>query len=246
MLEVVSILGFSSFQDMGRSGFRSLGLSRSGAADYYAMAEGAALLDQSPNSTALELIGNGGAFNVLEDCMVALTGATMLASADQKPLAWNASHYLYKGNMLNLTTQQNGRYSYLHLRGGFKTPKIFNSCSAQPVAGIGQYTRPKDILAQLENKQDPLECQKIEPFNRFDLTTFRLVESFQTRLFNQETIERFNPYWFGLFYFQPTENIVRCDSAGGYSNDRFWATICAFGGLSNNGRLSTHRMYHSP
>ena len=128
MLEVVSILGFSSFQDMGRSGFRSLGLSRSGAADYYAMAEGAALLDQSPNSTALELIGNGGTFNVLEDCMVALTGATMLASADQKPLAWNASHYLYKGNMLNLTTQQNGRYSYLHLRGGFKAPKVFNSC----------------------------------------------------------------------------------------------------------------------
>ena len=36
MLEVVSILGFSSFQDMGRSGFRSLGLTRSGAADYYA------------------------------------------------------------------------------------------------------------------------------------------------------------------------------------------------------------------
>ena len=64
MLEVVSILGFSSFQDMGRNGFRSLGLSRSGAADYYAMAEGAALLDQSPNSTALELIGNGGTFNV--------------------------------------------------------------------------------------------------------------------------------------------------------------------------------------
>ena len=171
MLEVVSILGFSSFQDMGRNGFRSLGLSRSGAADYYAMAEGAALLDQSPNSTALELIGNGGTFNVLEDCMVALTGATMLASADQKPLAWNASHYLYKGNMLNLTTQQNGRYSYLHLRGGFKAPKVFNSCSAQPVAGIGQYTRPKDILAQLENKQDPIACQKIEPFNRFDLTT---------------------------------------------------------------------------
>ena len=163
MLEVVSILGFSSFQDMGRNGFRSLGLSRSGAADYYAMAEGAALLDQSPNSTALELIGNGGTFNVLEDCMVALTGATMLASADQKPLAWNASHYLYKGNMLNLTTQQNGRYSYLHLRGGFKAPKVFNSCSAQPVAGIGQYTRPKDILAQLENKQDPIACQKIEP-----------------------------------------------------------------------------------
>ncbi len=191
MLEVMSILGFSSFQDMGRSGFRSLGLSRSGAADYYALAEGAALLDQSPNSTALELIGNGGTFNVLEDCMVALTGATMLASTDQKPLAWNASHYLYKGSILNLKTQQNGRYSYLHLRGGFKAPKIFNSCSAQPLAGIGQYSRPKDILAQLENKQDPIECQKIEPFNRFDLTTFRLVESFQTQLFNQETIERF-------------------------------------------------------
>ena len=150
MLEVVSILGFSSFQDMGRNGFRSLGLSRSGAADYYAMAEGAALLDQSPNSTALELIGNGGTFNVLEDCMVALTGATMLASADQKPLAWNASHYLYKGNMLNLTTQQNGRYSYLHLRGGFKAPKVFNSCSAQPLPVSDNTLDPKTYWLSLK------------------------------------------------------------------------------------------------
>ena len=59
MLEVISISGFSSFQDLGRSGFYSKGISRSGAADYYALFEGAALLDQDPNSTALELIGNG-------------------------------------------------------------------------------------------------------------------------------------------------------------------------------------------
>ena len=43
-------------------------------------------------TTTMTLIGNGGTFNILEDCMVALTGATMPASLDQKPLDWNASH----------------------------------------------------------------------------------------------------------------------------------------------------------
>ena len=157
MLEVISISGFSSFQDMGRNGFRSQGISRSGAADYYALFEGAALLDQNPNSTALELIGNGGKFRVLQDCMVALTGAIMPASLDQKPLAWNSSHFLHDGSILELGAPQNGRYSYLHLRGGFKAPKIFNSSSAQPSAGIGKYTRPKDILEPLEKIPEALK-----------------------------------------------------------------------------------------
>ena len=165
MLEVISISGFSSFQDLGRSGFYSKGISRSGAADYYALFEGAALLDQDPNSTALEFIGNGGTFNILEDCMVALTGASMPASLNQKPLDWNASHYLFKGGILNLGAPQNGRYSYLHLRGGFTAPKIFNSSSAQPSAGIGKYSIQADILAQSEKNLEPLKCQAIKPFD---------------------------------------------------------------------------------
>ena len=40
MLEVISISRFSTFQDLGRSGFYSKGISRSGAADYYALFEG--------------------------------------------------------------------------------------------------------------------------------------------------------------------------------------------------------------
>ena len=198
MLEVISISGFSSFQDMGRNGFRSQGISRSGAADYYALFEGAALLDQNPNSTALELIGNGGKFRVLKDCMVALTGAIMPASVDQKPLAWNSSHYLHEGSILNLGAPQNGRYSYLHLRGGFKAPKIFNSSSAQPPAGIGKYTRPKDILEQLEKIPEILKCQTIEPVDRFESTTFRLVESFQTHLFTPKTITKFEGTEFSI------------------------------------------------
>tara|TARA_B110000008_G_scaffold59703_1_gene59158 strand:+ start:1022 stop:2023 length:1002 start_codon:yes stop_codon:yes gene_type:complete len=191
MLEVISISGFSSFQDLGRSGFYSKGISRSGAADYYALFEGAALLDQDPNSTALEFIGNGGTFNILEDCMVALTGASMPASLNQKPLDWNASHYLLKGGILNLGAPQNGRYSYLHLRGGFTAPKIFNSSSAQPSAGIGKYSIQADILAQSEKNLEPLKCQAIKPFDRFNSTTFRLIESFQTHFFTSETVERF-------------------------------------------------------
>ena len=56
MLEVISISGFSSFQDLGRSGFYSKGISRSGASDYYALFEGAALLDQDPNSKKNHLV----------------------------------------------------------------------------------------------------------------------------------------------------------------------------------------------
>ena len=198
MLEVISISGFSSFQDLGRSGFYSKGISRSGAADYYALFEGAALLDQDPNSTALELIGNGGTFNILEDCMVALTGASMPASLNQKPLDWNASHYLFKGGILNLGAPQNGRYSYLHLRGGFTAPRIFNSSSAQPPAGIGKYSLQADILSPSEKNLETIKCQAIKAFDRFNSTTFRLIESFQTHFFTSETVERFTETEFSI------------------------------------------------
>jgi allophanate hydrolase len=123
--------------------------------------------------------------------MVALTGASMPASLNQKPLDWNASHYLFKGGILNLGAPQNGRYSYLHLRGGFTAPKIFNSSSAQPSAGIGKYSIQADILAQSEKNLEPLKCQAIKPFDRFNSTTLRLIESFQTHFFTSETVERF-------------------------------------------------------
>ena len=46
-----------TIQDLGRPGYRAVGLTHGGAADPTALHEGAALLGQDPNSAALEMAG---------------------------------------------------------------------------------------------------------------------------------------------------------------------------------------------
>jgi len=76
-LRVLRIGPIASLQDMGRPGFLKQGLSRGGAVDRLALAEGAALLGQDSGFAALEMAGVGGEFEALGDLRIALSGAPM-------------------------------------------------------------------------------------------------------------------------------------------------------------------------
>jgi allophanate hydrolase len=112
-----------SVQDKGRPGYLAFGLSRGGAADRLALAEGAALLGQSDTLAALELPGMGGEFEATEDMRIALTGAPMRASIEGERVVWNASHMLPRGARLSIGAVEAGAYGYLHLGGGIATPE---------------------------------------------------------------------------------------------------------------------------
>ena len=71
-----------TLQDRGRPGNLIHGLSRGGAADALALAEGALLLGQAPDRAALEMAGMGGEFEVSAPVRIALTGAPMRADID--------------------------------------------------------------------------------------------------------------------------------------------------------------------
>ena len=86
-----------TIQDLGRPGYLAHGLSRGGAADRLAIAEGAALLGQLDTKAAIEMAGIGSTFEATEDMRIALTGAPMRAQIDGANIAWNASHILPKG-----------------------------------------------------------------------------------------------------------------------------------------------------
>ena len=89
-------------QDMGRPGYLEHGLSRGGAMDVQALAEGAALLGQAPELAALEMAGTGAEYEARGDLRIALTGAEMEATIDGAAVAWNASHPLREGQRLRI------------------------------------------------------------------------------------------------------------------------------------------------
>jgi 5-oxoprolinase (ATP-hydrolysing) subunit C len=178
-----------TIQDQGRQGYLDQGLSRSGAADLLALFEGAALLGQSPTLAALEMAGMGGEFEATQDTAIALTGAPMQASIDGSAIAWNASHQLLKGQRLSLGAVLRGGYGYLHLAGGIDTPVVLGSRAVHLTAKVGQGVQVGDTLPA--GADTARTGMKLTPSARLSGGTLRIVPSFQTALFAQETLDRF-------------------------------------------------------
>ncbi len=177
-------------QDRGRASLLGQGISRGGAADLVALAEGAALLGQSPDCAALEMAGTGGHFAVSAATRIALTGAPMRATVDGRPLAWNASHLLAAGTYLDIGAATQGMYGYLHFGGGIDTPAVLGARCTHLAAGIGRALAAGDSLPLGDDPRRDAG-HRLDPVPRFGGGTLRMTRSVQTGLFSEDTIERF-------------------------------------------------------
>ncbi|GAA6201777.1 urea amidolyase [Aquicoccus sp. SU-CL01552] len=177
-------------QDLGRPGFLGQGLSRGGAADRLALAEGAALLGQEPGLAALEIAGFGGVFEAACDLRIALTGAPMAAEIDGARVAWNASHALRAGQRLSLGAVRAGCYGYLHLGGGIATPEVLGARAVHLAAGLGRAVVAGDLLPVGPDRGGETGlCLEVE--DRFSGGVLRVVEGMQTPLFAPQVRARF-------------------------------------------------------
>lgn len=177
-------------QDLGRTGYLAMGLSRGGAADRLALHEGAALLGQPVTHAALEMAGMGGTFEASADLRIALTGAPMRADIDGAALVWNASHLLPAGTRLTIGAAERGVYGYLHLGGGVATPEHLGARSAHLAAGVGAPLAANDRLPVGPDAGTGTGLL-LDAESRFDGGTIRLVPSLQTSFFDAETLARF-------------------------------------------------------
>jgi biotin-dependent carboxylase-like uncharacterized protein len=189
-LEVLSCGPALTVQDQGRAGFLAQGLTRGGAADALALFEGAALLFQSPDLAALEMVGMGGNFLAHRDMRIALTGAPLTATLDDTPIVWNASHLLPKGSTLKIGGARNGTYGYLHVGGGFDTPTMMGAKGVHLSAGLGKALKAGAILPLGSDKGTETGLT-LAVENRFEGGKIHIIASMQTELFDARTQNRF-------------------------------------------------------
>lgn len=130
------------FQDLGRSGLASQGVSQSGALDRSAMLEANRCLGNPRNAAVLEISFGGFAFKADRRVTVAVTGApcplsirtakqTKLTATFGNPIALDA------GDELTLGIPSQGMLSYLGLRGGFAVEDVLGSKARDTLAKIG-------------------------------------------------------------------------------------------------------------
>ncbi|MCU9849582.1 urea amidolyase [Defluviimonas sp. WL0024] len=177
-------------QDRGRPGWLAQGLSRGGAADVLALAEGAALLGQTEDCAAVEMAMSGGTFEAEGDLIIALTGASMAATLDGVPLAWNATHRLGQGQRLVIGGAKAGVYGYLHVAGGIATAPVMGSRSAHLTAGLGAAVGSGDRLPVGE-AGPTRPGLGIAVADRFSGGAVGVVPSAQTGLFAPAERDRF-------------------------------------------------------
>lgn len=158
MIEVLASGALNTVQDLGRFGYRKIGVSVAGTMDKLALAAGNLLLGNDRNSAGIEI--NIFPFRVrfLGDTGIVITGADCAAELDGASLLpWWATP-VSSGQVLMLSAPTQGCRAYLTVRGGIDVPVLLNSRSTDLKAKFGGHDgrslRKGDRLAVLNPGTD--------------------------------------------------------------------------------------------
>ncbi|MFS2224234.1 biotin-dependent carboxyltransferase family protein [Pantoea sp. B65] len=129
MIEIIKTGALNTVQDLGRSGYRHIGVSVSGVMDPLALRAGNILLGNDENAAGIEIQLFPFRVRFLADTCIALTGADCRAQLDGVALPpwWGCA--VKKGQQLEMHFPRSGARSYLCVAGGIDVPLVMGSRS---------------------------------------------------------------------------------------------------------------------
>lgn len=130
----------TTIQDIGRQGFQQYGVIVSGAMDTLALQTANILVGNAQDEAVLEVTMGGLRFKTDDDCVMAMTGATIQGTINGRdPLQSYRPVALKAGDTVQLGPLLSGCRNYIAFCGGIDVPAIMNSKSTYLRAGIGGY-----------------------------------------------------------------------------------------------------------
>jgi biotin-dependent carboxylase-like uncharacterized protein len=137
MIEILRAGILTSVQDLGRPGYRHMGVATAGALDTLALEVGNRLVGNAPQAAAVEVTMGPTALRFTQAARVAITGAQFDASLDGKPVhAW-WSLPVQAGQELVLHGAVRGMRCYVCVRGGIDVLPVLASRSTDLSARFG-------------------------------------------------------------------------------------------------------------
>jgi biotin-dependent carboxylase-like uncharacterized protein len=127
----------TTVQDGGRPRLAHLGIPPSGALDRPALELANRLVGNLPGCAGLEFTLLGPRLRFADGAVVALTGAPVEATVDERPVAMNSPTRLCAGQELALGPVSSGLRGYLAVRGGIEVEPVLGSRSADLLTGLG-------------------------------------------------------------------------------------------------------------
>jgi biotin-dependent carboxylase-like uncharacterized protein len=137
MLKILRAGIYTTVQDLGRNGFRRLGISQGGALDEPALRIANLLVGNDAKAAGLEITLGQFSAEFTQPGWIALTGAGCDAQLDGKPL-WTGWRYpVNAGQQLVLKMPKRGMRTYLAIAGGIAVPEMLGSHSTDSKAAFG-------------------------------------------------------------------------------------------------------------
>jgi len=142
---------YASIQDLGRDGYRSIGVPVSGVLDRLSAVYANALVGNCLNEAVVEAIGGSFSFKVIDgDAVVAVTGARTEVRVDDKVVSAWRPIWVENGSEVSISSVKDGFIVYVSVSGGFRIKKVMESKSTYYRAGFGglsgRLLRPGDRL----------------------------------------------------------------------------------------------------
>jgi biotin-dependent carboxylase-like uncharacterized protein len=136
-LEVVRAGALTTVQDLGRFGYASMGVPRSGALDQPAHRLANRLVGNTEDAATLETTLTGVAVRATQSVTVAVTGAPAPVRINGRPAAWATAVHLPTGAVLDVGAVTAGLRSYLAVSGGIAVAPVLGSRSTDLLSGLG-------------------------------------------------------------------------------------------------------------
>lgn len=136
----------STIQDYGRLTHGAHGMSQSGVMDEYAFCWANYLLGNNFNDAVLEITFGNVELEALDDMVICVCGAELDFKVNTQTTSNWRSIQIDKGDRLSWALPKHGIRAYLAVKGGFKTPILFDSRSVNLHENIGSKLAENDIL----------------------------------------------------------------------------------------------------
>ncbi len=137
MIDVLRAGVLSSVQDLGRTGYRHLGVAKAGALDALALEVGNRLVGNEPQAAAIEVTLGPAVLRLNRAVRVAITGAQFQATLDGAPVHTWWSLPVRPGQELVLQGPARGMRGYVCVSGGIDVVPVLGSRSTDIGAGFG-------------------------------------------------------------------------------------------------------------
>jgi len=137
MIDVIRSGRMNSVQDLGRNGFRHLGICQAGALDRVALAITNKLVGNAIDAAGLEITLGPCVLRFTADTRIALGGADFAATLDDRRLWPWWSIPVRAGQTLALDAAQHGMRTYVAIAGGIDAAVQLGSRATDMSAGFG-------------------------------------------------------------------------------------------------------------